>query len=290
MNNATETFSLSIGKSGTGIGKSGTGIGKSGTGSRLARRLMTTAAALAMLLPLSLSAESPPPFLIDVHDGVVSLTLHDQGRVISGQALLSGKRGALVRVPMHQLDRPGDAARTASHGSGSGGQSVGGCSGLMSQGSGSGGQSVGGCSSLMSHGSGSGGQSVGGCSSLMSHGSGSGGQSVGGCNSLMSHGSGSGGQSVGGCSSLMSHGSGSGGQSVGGCNSLMSHGSGSGGQSIGNCKPGANIWGFAEVLADGGELNVIVYRLGEAGPGEFLIAAADHSPSGQIANLWTAEP
>ena len=272
MNNATETFSLSIGKSGTGIGKSGTGIGKSGTGSRLARRLMTTAAALAMVLPLSLSAESPPPFLIDVHDGVVSLTLHDQGRVISGQALLSGKRGALVRVPMHQLDRPGDAARTASHGSGSGGQSVGGCSGLMSQGSGSGGQSVGGCSSLMSHGSGSGGQSVGGCSSLMSHGSGSGGQSVGGCNSLMSHGSGSGGQSVGGC------------------NSLMSHGSGSGGQSIGNCKPGANIWGFAEVLADGGELNVIVYRLGEAGPGEFLIAAADHSPSGQIANLWTAEP
>ncbi len=279
-----------IGKSGTGIGKSGTGIGKSGTGSRMAGRLLAAFALLALTLPLSLVAGSPQSFLMDVHEGTVTVTLHDEGRVVSGQATLSQARGGLVRVPMRVIDLDGSASRTASHGSGSGGQSVGGCSGLMSHGSGSGGQSVGGCGSLMSHGSGSGGQSVGGCGSLMSHGSGSGGQSVGGCGSLMSHGSGSGGQSVGSCGSLMSHGSGSGGQSVGGCSGLMSHGSGSGGQSIGKCKSAEALWGYAEVLAGADDFNVIVFRLDQSGPIEHLIVAADRSASDQISNMWVAEP
>ena len=261
-----------IGKSGTGIGKSGTGIGKSGTGSRMAGRLLAAFALLALTLPLSLVAGSPQSFLMDVHEGTVTVTLHDEGRVVSGQATLSQARGGLVRVPMRVIDLDGSASRTASHGSGSGGQSVGGCSGLMS------------------HGSGSGGQSVGGCGSLMSHGSGSGGQSVGGCGSLMSHGSGSGGQSVGSCGSLMSHGSGSGGQSVGGCSGLMSHGSGSGGQSIGKCKSAEALWGYAEVLAGADDFNVIVFRLDQSGPIEHLIVAADRSASDQISNMWVAEP
>ena len=243
-----------IGKSGTGIGKSGTGIGKSGTGSRMAGRLLAAFALLALTLPLSLVAGSPQSFLMDVHEGTVTVTLHDEGRVVSGQATLSQARGGLVRVPMRVIDLDGSASRTASHGSGSGGQSVGGCSGLMS------------------------------------HGSGSGGQSVGGCGSLMSHGSGSGGQSVGSCGSLMSHGSGSGGQSVGGCSGLMSHGSGSGGQSIGKCKSAEALWGYAEVLAGADDFNVIVFRLDQSGPIEHLIVAADRSASDQISNMWVAEP
>ena len=251
------------------VGKSGTGVQKSGTGNRFSRRLVSTAAALAIILPFSLSAEPTQPFLMDVHEGVVHLTLHDQGRVISGQALLADNQASFVRIHMHQLVMPRDSERTASQGSGSGG--------------------------LMTHSSGSGGQSVGTCGGgLMTHSSGSGGQSVNpSAGGLMTHSSGSGGQSVGACGGgLMTHSSGSGGQSVNPtAGSLMTHSSGSGGQSVGTCKSKMAPWGFADVMVGSGELNVIVYRLGQSGgPREHIMAAAEFDQQGKLANRWTAEP
>ena len=213
------------------VGKSGTGVQKSGTGNRFRRRLVSTAAALAIILPFSLSAEPTQPFLMDVHEGVVHLTLHDQGRVISGQALLADNQASFVRIQMHQLVMPRDSERTASQGSGSGG--------------------------LMTHSSGSGGQSVGACGG-----------------GLMTHSSGSGGQSVGTCGG-----------------GLMTHSSGSGGQSVGTCKSKMAPWGFADVMVGSGELNVIVYRLGQSGgPREHIMAAAEFDQQGKLANRWTAEP
>ncbi len=213
------------------VGKSGTGVQKSGTGNRFRRRLVSTAAALAIILPFSLSAEPTQPFLMDVHEGVVHLTLHDQGRVISGQALLADNQASFVRIHMHQLVMPRDSERTASQGSGSGG--------------------------LMTHSSGSGGQSVGACGG-----------------GLMTHSSGSGGQSVNPTAG-----------------SLMTHSSGSGGQSVGTCKSKMAPWGFADVMVGSGELNVIVYRLGQSGgPREHIMAAAEFDQQGKLANRWTAEP
>ena len=266
MNNTRNSSSLAIGKSGTGIGKSGTGIGKSGTGQRFGNRLLGAAAALALVLPLGLAAESPPPFLMDVHEGVLTLTLHDQGRVISGQVSLPPASGSLVRVPMHSLDMPGDS------------------------GAGRGPKRRVGCDGLMYHGSGSGGQSVGDIGTVMYHGSGSGGQSVGPCGDLMYHGSGSGGQSVGDTGTVMYHGSGSGGQNVGDTGSVMYHGSGSGGQSAGNCKPAQSLWGYAELVAGADDFNLIVFRLDQGGATEHLIVSADRSVSNRVSNIWAVEP
>ena len=284
MNNTCNSSSLAIGKSGTGIGKSGTGIGKSGTGQRFGNRLLGAAAALALVLPLGLAAEPAPNFLMDTHDGVLTLTLHDQGRVISGQVSLSLASGSLVRVPMHLLDVPGDS------GAGRGPKRRVGCDGLMYHGSGSGGQSVGDIGTVMYHGSGSGGQSVGPCGDLMYHGSGSGGQSVGDTGTVMYHGSGSGGQSVRTCGGLMYHGSGSGGQSVGDTGAVLYHGSGSGGQSVGNCKPAQSLWGYAELVAGAEDFNMIVFRLDQGVPTEHLIVSADRSVSNRVSNIWAVEP
>ncbi|MCC5865287.1 MAG: hypothetical protein JJU31_09235 [Wenzhouxiangella sp.] len=277
MNNTRNSSSLVI-------GKSGTGIGKSGTGQRFGNCLFGAAAALALVVPLGLAAESPPPFLMDAHEGVLTLTLHDQGRVISGQASLSQASGGLIRVPMHSLELPGESD------SGRSPKRRVGCDGLLYHGSGSGGQSVGDIGTVMYHGSGSGGQSVGPCGDLMYHGSGSGGQSVGDTGTVMYHGSGSGGQSVGACEGLMYHGSGSGGQSVGDTGTVMYHGSGSGGQSVGRCKPAQSLWGYAELVAGADDFNLIVFRLDQGGPTEHLIVSADRSVNNRVSNIWAVEP
>ena len=212
-----------IGKSGTGIGKSGTGIGKSGTGIGKSGTGIDTIG----------SMRSRRRSMIAGCGVLLGLCLTAPALAVDRHTVAWSAEGNEVRISLHVgeellLGRI-DLAETTQ------GYSTFELFGAN-------------LDSLSSHGSGTGTASHGSGTGTASHGSGTGQRSHGSGTGTTSHGSGTG---------TASHGSGTGQRSHGSGTGTTSHGSGTG--TTGH-QPGLVPWGYAEVVFDGADIQLIAYR------------------------------